>query len=158
MLLSRLSRTAPGEPSTALVRAITRLARPLVRLLIARGITFPYLANVLKTVYVAVATESLGDDGTTSRIQVQVTGVNSAAVVQGDFAGAMVPGTTLPVTGQHTWRFGLQRMLLGYAVGSDASGRRDASSFRRKFKRPAASSSEYPAPGSACSTSSPTTR
>ncbi|MGV3345987.1 exodeoxyribonuclease V subunit gamma [Enterobacteriaceae bacterium LUAb1] len=26
----------------------------------------------------------------------------------------------LPVTGQHTWRFGLQRMLMGYAMESDA--------------------------------------
>ena len=74
MTKSRPSRTAPGEPSAALVRALTRLARPLVRLLIARGITFPYLANLLKTVYVAVATEFLGDNATTSRVSV-VTGL-----------------------------------------------------------------------------------
>src|SRR3954471_111043 len=70
MIRSISSRATLGEPSTALVRAITRLARPLVRLLIARGITFPYLANLLKTVYVAVATESLGQDATTSRVSV----------------------------------------------------------------------------------------
>ncbi len=74
MIHSRTSRTGPGEPSTALVRAITRLARPLVHLLITRGITYPYLANLLKTVYVAVATESLGEDATTSRVSV-VTGL-----------------------------------------------------------------------------------
>ncbi len=43
------------EPPPSLVRAITRLIRPLVRLLIARGITLPYLTNLLKAVYVDVA-------------------------------------------------------------------------------------------------------
>ena len=37
------------------MRAILSLARPLVRLLIARGITLPYLTNLLKSVYVQVA-------------------------------------------------------------------------------------------------------
>ncbi len=37
------------------MRAILALARPLVRLLIAKGITLPYLTNLLKAVYVQVA-------------------------------------------------------------------------------------------------------
>ncbi|MDX2223864.1 MAG: DUF6502 family protein [Rhodospirillaceae bacterium] len=51
-----------GEPPPALVRAITRLMRPLVRLLIARGITLPYLTNLLKAVYVDVAETSFAVD------------------------------------------------------------------------------------------------
>lgn len=74
---SRSGRTAPGEPSPTLIRAITRLARPLVRLLIARGVTLPYLTNLLKTVYVSVADESFGNDrdaATVSRLSV-ITGL-----------------------------------------------------------------------------------
>lgn len=45
----------PGEPSKAFVRAVTRLMRPLIRALIGQGMTFPYLSNLLKAVYVDVA-------------------------------------------------------------------------------------------------------
>lgn len=44
-----------AEPPQSLVRAILAVARPLVRLLIAKGITLPYLTNLLKAVYVQVA-------------------------------------------------------------------------------------------------------
>ena len=44
-----------SEPPQSLVRAILAVARPLVRLLIAKGITLPYLTNLLKAVYVQVA-------------------------------------------------------------------------------------------------------
>jgi hypothetical protein len=44
-----------SEPPQSLVRAILSIARPLVRLLIARGVTLPYLTNLLKAVYVQVA-------------------------------------------------------------------------------------------------------
>lgn len=47
--------TPVREPSGAFVKAITRLLRPLVRVLISQGLTFPYLSNLLKTVYVDVA-------------------------------------------------------------------------------------------------------
>lgn len=51
---------SPGKHSSgALVRAVVRLLGPLVRLLIARGMTFPDLAALLKTVYVAEASKSL---------------------------------------------------------------------------------------------------
>lgn len=65
------------QPSAALVRAVTRMLGPLVRLLIARGITFPYLSGLLKTVYVAEAGKSLsaaGEVPTVSRLSV-VTGL-----------------------------------------------------------------------------------
>ncbi len=42
-------------PSAALIGALRQVLRPLVRLLIARGIAFPYLAELLKSVYVEVA-------------------------------------------------------------------------------------------------------
>jgi len=59
MIMSPRESTSVKQPSVALVRAVTRLLGPLVRLLIARGITFPYLSNLLKTVYVAEAQKSL---------------------------------------------------------------------------------------------------
>lgn len=61
------------EPSSAFVKAITRLLRPLVRVLIGQGLTFPYLSNLLKTVYVDVArSEFRVDDSepTVSRLSV----------------------------------------------------------------------------------------
>lgn len=45
----------PGQPPAALVTALRKLLRPLVRLLLARQITYPYLINLLKSVYVEVA-------------------------------------------------------------------------------------------------------
>jgi len=65
------------QPSAALVRAVTRMLGPLVRLLIARGITFTYLSGLLKTVYVAEAQKSLtaaGEVPTVSRLSI-VTGL-----------------------------------------------------------------------------------
>lgn len=65
------------QPSAALVRAVTRMLGPLVRLLIARGITFTYLSGLLKTVYVAEAQKSLAASGevpTVSRLSI-VTGL-----------------------------------------------------------------------------------
>ncbi|QID17413.1 hypothetical protein G3580_06990 [Nitrogeniibacter mangrovi] len=44
-----------ATPSAALVRALRRVLRPLVRLMLARGITFPLVAEMLKGVFVEVA-------------------------------------------------------------------------------------------------------
>jgi hypothetical protein len=46
-------------PSDALLRALARVLRPLVRLLIRTGVTFPVLADLLRTVYVEVAVSDL---------------------------------------------------------------------------------------------------
>jgi len=62
---NNVSYDLPGplaEPPQSLVRAITRLMRPLVRLLIARGVTLPYLTNLLKSVYVDVAEKQFSVD------------------------------------------------------------------------------------------------
>ena len=64
-----MAKTAFG-PSPALVRALTRLLRPLIRLLIARGVTFPYLMNLLKRLYVTTAEDSLAADATVSRLSI----------------------------------------------------------------------------------------
>lgn len=45
-------------PSPALVTALRRLLKPLARLLISRGINYPYLADLLKGVFFEVAEES----------------------------------------------------------------------------------------------------
>jgi hypothetical protein len=47
----------PGEPHPALTLAIRKLMRPIVRVLIANGITFPAFSRLLKEVYVKVAQE-----------------------------------------------------------------------------------------------------
>jgi uncharacterized protein YbjQ (UPF0145 family) len=68
----------PGEPHPALLLALHRLLRPLVRVLIAKGITFPALLRLLKEAYVEVAQEDFPVSGkrqTDSRINL-LTGVH----------------------------------------------------------------------------------
>lgn len=59
-------------PTSALDRAIRRVLRPLVRLLIAKGVRYPALCVMLKDLYFEEAVAELGDDPgtTTSRISV----------------------------------------------------------------------------------------
>ncbi len=45
----------PAGPSSALVQALRRVMRPLVRLMLSQGITFPFVAELLKGVFVEVA-------------------------------------------------------------------------------------------------------
>lgn len=68
----------PGEPHPALIQAVHRLLRPLVRVLIAKGVTFPVLSRLLKAVYVEVAQDEFPVEGkrqTDSRINL-LTGVH----------------------------------------------------------------------------------
>jgi hypothetical protein len=72
-----LSRPVPPPPG-ALLSATRRLARPLVRLLIQAGVTFPVLADLLRGLYVEVAlTDLLRDEKarTDSRVSL-LTGVH----------------------------------------------------------------------------------
>lgn len=67
-----------GQPPEALVRALRRLLRPLVRLLLAQGVTYPWLGRLLKSLFVEVAVADFGLDGkppTDSRISL-LTGVH----------------------------------------------------------------------------------
>lgn len=45
----------PGQPPPALVAALRKLLRPLVRLLMSYQVTYPFLINLLKSIYVEVA-------------------------------------------------------------------------------------------------------
>jgi hypothetical protein len=73
-----IEKNSPNEPSKAIIRAISRLLRPLIRLLIAQGITFPTLSNMLKALYVEAADKHFRVDRkrqTDSRISL-ITGVH----------------------------------------------------------------------------------
>ena len=75
--MSELDRPRPPPPA-ALLRASRRLLRPLVRLLMRAGVTFPVLADLLRTLYVEVAARDLLVDPkaqTDSRISL-LTGVH----------------------------------------------------------------------------------
>lgn len=54
---------APGSPPPALISALQRLLRPLVRLLLNYQLTYPQLAAMLKSVYVNVAEEEFRVSG-----------------------------------------------------------------------------------------------
>lgn len=69
---------SPGEPPTALIVALVKILRPLVRLLMSHGITLPYFSNLLKAIYVDVAEQDFTLEGKTqtdSRISL-ITGVH----------------------------------------------------------------------------------
>jgi len=57
--------------SSSLISAVRHLLRPLVKLLLTHSITFPFMSNLLKSIYVEVATEEFrlqGKPQTDSRI------------------------------------------------------------------------------------------
>lgn len=67
-----------SQPPAVLVAAIRKILRPMVRLLLNFQITYPFLVNLLKTLYVEVADEEFGMDEkrqTDSRINL-LTGVH----------------------------------------------------------------------------------
>lgn len=67
-----------NAPPPALVSALRRLLRPLVRLLLEHQITYPYLADLLKTVFVELAEQDFTLEGkrqTTSRVSL-LTGIH----------------------------------------------------------------------------------
>ena len=51
-----------NKTQAALIKAISMLSRPLIRLLIEKGITFPQFRELMKTRYVEVATEDFSLD------------------------------------------------------------------------------------------------
>jgi len=69
---------SPVQPPESLVKALRNLLRPLIRTLIGHGISYPFLAAMLKSVYVEVAEAETGEDEkrtTDSRINL-MTGVH----------------------------------------------------------------------------------
>lgn len=84
-------------PPSALIAALRRLLRPLVRLLTAQGVTYPMLAELLKGVYVEVAAREFGLGGeapTDSRVSL-LTGVHRKDVKRLR-AAAAAPGEAMP--------------------------------------------------------------
>jgi Family of unknown function (DUF6502) len=68
----------PSGPPDALVRAVKRLLRPLVRLLLTYGVQYPFVAEMLKTTYVGIADREFQVEGkpqTQSRVSL-LTGVH----------------------------------------------------------------------------------
>jgi hypothetical protein len=62
---------ASPVPTPALLNALRKLLRPLIKLLLVNGVTYPQLSNLLKTLYVEVAREEFvlnGKPQTDSRI------------------------------------------------------------------------------------------
>lgn len=91
-----MAAVAPPSPP-ALIRPLRRLLRPLVRLLIQRGLTFPVLADLLRTLYVEVAAHDLLAEPkarTDSRISV-LTGVHRKEIRR--LRTGAVPDETPPV-------------------------------------------------------------
>lgn len=71
MSTKNLSTTGSHVPPSTLVAALRRLLRPLIKLLLVNGITYPLLSNLLKSLYVEVAREEFllnGKAQTDSRI------------------------------------------------------------------------------------------
>lgn len=72
------SSTSPAGPPPALVRALRKVLRPVVRVMLSQGITYPYLAELLKNLFVDVAGSEFRLDNkppTDSRISL-MTGVH----------------------------------------------------------------------------------
>src|SRR5579863_454829 len=70
--------SSPSGPPEALVRAVKRLLRPLVRLLLSNGVQYPFLAEMLKSLFVEIATREFQVEGRTqtqSRVSL-LTGVH----------------------------------------------------------------------------------
>lgn len=72
------SSTSPAGPPPSLVRALRKVLRPVVRVMLSQGITYPYLAELLKNLFVDVAESEFRLDNkppTDSRISL-MTGVH----------------------------------------------------------------------------------
>jgi Family of unknown function (DUF6502) len=73
-----MAEASPPTPPKALISAIKKLLRPLIRLLIAKGLGLPALIELMKEIYVSVAEQEFPTNGkkqTDSRISV-LTGVH----------------------------------------------------------------------------------
>src|SRR6478672_1958357 len=95
---SRTSKPASHQPNAAakLHAPLARLLRPLVRLLIRSGMTFPALAELLRELYVNVAEHDFalpGKEQTDSRVSL-VTGIHRKEVRR--LRGAGAPVTVVP--------------------------------------------------------------
>ena len=100
---------------------VARLLRPLVRLFVARGITFPALTNLLRELYVNVAEYDFalqGKEQTDSRVSL-LTGIHRKEVRR--LRGAGAPVSTVPAVVSRTSRI-IARWLADPAF-TDPDGR-----------------------------------
>lgn len=101
----------PPEPgsSNQVLEAIARVLMPLVRLLIARGITYQATAEVLKRVYVLAARKDFtpGEESTGSRLSL-LTGLNRKEIrrlTEGEIKAVETEGITSHAAAIHAvWR------------------------------------------------------
>lgn len=94
----------PSADGSALHGPVARLLRPLVRLLVQRGITFPALTNLLRELYVNVAEYDFalsGKEQTDSRVSL-LTGIHRKEVRR--LRGAGAPVSPVPATVSRTSR------------------------------------------------------
>lgn len=106
--------------TTRLQAALVRVLRPLVRLLVRRGITFPALCDMLRELYVNVAEHDFalpGKEQTDSRVSL-LTGIHRKEVRR--LRGAGAPVSTVPASLSRTSRI-LARWLAGRDT-TDAEG------------------------------------
>jgi hypothetical protein len=68
----------PGAPRDSIVAALRRVLRPLVRLMVTQGITYPFLIDLLKGIYVETAAKefTLGGKAPTDSRLTLLTGVH----------------------------------------------------------------------------------
>jgi hypothetical protein len=115
-------RADAGFPDAAkLQKPLARLLRPIVRLLIRSGMTFPALCDLLRELYVNVAEHDFalpGKPQTDSRVSL-LTGVHRKEVSR--LRGAGVPLADVPMSLSRTSRILAQ--WLGGAAYCDAAGR-----------------------------------
>ena len=113
------SRDTPPEGG-GLHAPLARLLRPLIRLLVARGITFPALTDLLRELYVNVAEYDFvlpGKEQTDSRVSL-LTGIHRKEVRR--LRGAGAPVSAVPATVSRTGRI-VARWLADPAF-TDAKG------------------------------------
>ncbi|GAB6841598.1 hypothetical protein HNR00_000827 [Methylorubrum rhodinum] len=94
----------PSRDGAALHGPVARLLRPLVRLLVQRGITFPALTDLLRELYVNVAEYDFalpGKEQTDSRVSL-LTGIHRKEVRR--LRGAGAPVSQVPATVSRTSR------------------------------------------------------
>ena len=60
----QIAQTPSATPPPALVQALRLVLRPLVRLMLARGITYPYVCELLKALFVEIAAKDFRIDQT----------------------------------------------------------------------------------------------
>ncbi|CAA2156051.1 DUF6502 family protein [Methylobacterium brachiatum] len=100
-----MSESADTRPEGAALHApLARLLRPLVRLLVARGLTFPALTDLLRELYVNVAEHDFalpGKEQTDSRVSL-LTGIHRKEVRR--LRGAGAPVSAVPAVVSRTSR------------------------------------------------------